>query len=79
MIDPATNKPIRVLSDGTFGELTLSADLLDKVSAFLRDNQVAHWVGHNIISVDGKPPMGIIYLRRGTDPEKVQALLDHAA
>ncbi len=32
-----------------------------------------------IISVDGKPFMGYIYLRRGTDSDKVPALLDRAS
>jgi len=79
MIDQTTNKPIRVLTDGTFSQLNLSADLLEKVSALLKANQIPHWVGHQVISVDGKPFEGIIYLRRGTDPDKVQALLDPAS
>ena len=79
MIDPATNKPIRVLTDGTFSELSFSANLVEEVSALLRANQIPHWVSHLVLSVDGNPPVGYIYLRRGTDPDKVQALLDQAS
>ena len=76
-----TAKPIRVSTDGTgkFSWIKLPADQLDRVRTVLDANRVGYWVEHGVISFDGGPYMAWIQLRRKTDPNYVQSLLDAAA
>jgi hypothetical protein len=80
MIDSSTHKPIRVSSDGRSGPyLMVSVGQLDQVRKVLRDNDIPHWVDHHAISVDGRPAVAVVNLSKGSDPCRVQALLDAAA
>jgi hypothetical protein len=80
MTDTATQRPIRVSTDGTSRSyIMVSVELLDKVQKLLVDNDVSHWVDHLAISVDGRPAMTVIHLGRRVDARQVQDLLDAAA
>jgi hypothetical protein len=79
MIDSETRQPIRVSADGTAGPyIMVSAVQLDRVRKLLEDHQIVYWVDHMVVSVDGRPAVAVINLRRGSDPRQVQALLDAA-
>jgi hypothetical protein len=77
MIDPTTQQPIRVSTEApTARYIRVSVEFLEKVRKLLEDNDVPHWVDHYAISVDGRPAMIVIHLRRKADPSQVQELLD---
>jgi hypothetical protein len=79
MIDSSTRKPIRVLMDEATGPyIWVSVKHLQQVSELLSRNGVSFWVDHHAVSVDGQPAVTVINVRRGTDPQQVQALLDAA-
>jgi hypothetical protein len=79
MTDTATHKVLRVSTDDLAAPyIKASREQLDKVHKLLEDNGIGHWVDHHVISVDGGPFMGVIYLRRRSDPQQVQAILDAA-
>jgi len=80
MIDTMTNKPIRVETPkDVHPTIDLPRDQVEAVSKLLEANGIRFWVGHLTISFDGKPSVSTIHLRRGTNPEQVQALLDSVA
>ncbi len=80
MTDTTTRRPIRVSTDGTSGPyIMLSVEVLEKVRRLLVENDIAHWVDHLAISVDGRPAVTVINLGRRTDSRRVQDLLDAAA
>lgn len=80
MTDTATQRPIRVSTeDPARPYIRVSVELLEKVRRLLVENGIRHWVDHHAISVDGRPAVTVIYLRRGTDSRQVQDLLDAAA
>ena len=77
MIDPGTEKPVRVLMDdetGPYIKLTLKA--VDQVQQILNDHGVSFWVGHHWFSIDYKPADGYVWIHKKTDPVYVQTLLD---
>ena len=77
MTDVHTHKPIRVSSDGIAGPYIVApVDLLDQLCALLDANEIHYWVDHNAISVDGRPAVVVVNLRRGVDARHIQALLD---
>jgi hypothetical protein len=80
MIDAETNKPVRVLLDAA-GEpyIRLSPTALERVRPLLSENNISYWVDHWAISIDDKPFEMMVYIRRGTDPGAVQAVLDRVA
>lgn len=80
MTDTATGRPIRVSTDGTSGPyIMVSVQLLEKVRRLLVEHDVPHWVDHQAISVDGRPPVTVINLGRKVDYRRAQDLLDAAA
>jgi hypothetical protein len=80
MIDTGTNKPLRVSDYGEVGaSIKVSVKHLKRLSDHLSQHGIAYWVDHHAVSVDGQPMVTEIYLRRGTDPQQVQAILDGAA
>jgi hypothetical protein len=78
MIDVTTNKPLRVKTSTSRSYVSAPASQLDEVSRLLADAQVPHWVAEDVISLNGGPETGFIYLGRAADPAAVQALLDNA-
>ena len=79
MIDSSTSKPIRVSADGTSGPYVMvPVDQLEQVRKLLQANGIPYWVDHNAISVDGRPAVAVVNLGKGTDPLRVQVLLDAA-
>jgi hypothetical protein len=77
MVDPDTNKPVRVSTDERAGSsIMVSVDTLSRVQQLLEDNDVPHWVDHIVVSVDGRPGIGVIHLANKSDPRHVQELLD---
>jgi hypothetical protein len=77
MINMITRQPLRVSTDGEAGPyIMVPAAQLDKVEALLEANQVPFWVDEEVLSLDGKPEVGVINLGRGSNPARVQSLLD---
>jgi hypothetical protein len=79
MIDQQTHRPIRVSTDTVAGSsIEVSVEHLPEVQKILDAAGVRYWLDHLAISVDRGPRLTWIHLRRGSDPERVQALLDAA-
>ncbi len=80
MDDSQTHKQVRVTDDALAGPyIRVSEGQLSRVRSLLEANGVAHWVDHHVVSVDGKPAMGVVNLRKGSDVSRIQTLLDSAA
>jgi hypothetical protein len=77
MLDTTTDKPLNVSTDGDAGPyIMVPVVQLETVKVLLNANQVPHWVDEEAISLDGKPEVAVINLGHGSDPTKVQNLLD---
>ena len=77
MMDVMTNKPVTVfVGEKGVSTIRLPVSQLEQVKQLLSSHDVYHWVSENYFSWDGGPQTTIIYLRLGTDPAKVQAILD---
>ncbi len=77
MIDTTTDKPLSVSTDGGAGPyIMVPVAQLETVTALLDANQVSYWVDEEAISLDGKPEVTVINLKHGTDPARVQTVLD---
>jgi hypothetical protein len=77
MIDTTTNKPLRVWPDEKVGPyIEVVASQLEEVKRLLEKNGIRYSVEEDIISLNGGPYIATINLRRGTDPNAVQAILD---
>ncbi len=80
MIDSATHKPIEVRFTAEAGPyIRVSVEQLEPLREVLLKHDIRHWVDLFPVSVDGRPAMTKIYIRKGTDPGHVQRLLDAAA
>ena len=80
MLDTDLGEPVRVLNDEATGPyIEVSVNQLELVRRLLTDHGVRFWVTHQAISVQGGPFTTTIYIRKGTDPARIQALLDQAA
>jgi hypothetical protein len=78
MIDTLTNKPLYVSTDGNAGPyIMLPESQLEKVKNHLDVNNISYWVDEEAISLDGKPEVAVINLGHGSDPEKIQNILDN--
>jgi hypothetical protein len=79
MIDVATRKPLRVLTEGTAGPyIRVSVDQLDELRRLLDAGGIRYWVEENVISINGGPEIGVVNLGRGADARAIQAVLDSA-
>ncbi|MEX2138078.1 MAG: hypothetical protein WD894_02370 [Pirellulales bacterium] len=77
MIDTTTDKPLYVSTDGGAGPyIMVPVVQLEGVTALLDSNKIPYWADEEVISLDGKPEVAVINLEHGSDPEKVQDLLD---
>lgn len=77
MIDTTTDKPLHVSTDGDAGPyIMVPVAQLETVKALLNANKVRHWVDEEAISLDGKPEVAVINLGHGSEPRRVQNLLD---
>ena len=80
MVDVATKKRILVSTEGdpAFPYISLPLDQLSAVEEILRAHHVVYWVDRNAISINGRPFITEVNFGRGTDPVKIQELLDAA-
>lgn len=77
MTEAATQKPLRVSTDGTAGPyLMVPVSQLAEVRRLLDSRRIGYWVEENAISLDGTPEIAVINLGRGGDASAVQSLLD---
>lgn len=77
MIDATTANPLNVSTDGDAGPyIMVPVAQLETVKALLNANKVPHWVDEEAISLDGKPEVAVINLGNGSNPRRVQNLLD---
>lgn len=80
MIDAATKEPIRVDDvDKDYLSISVSVQHLDQVVELLKRNTVRFWVAHDRVSVNHGPFMARVNLRRGSDAQQVQSILDSTA
>ena len=80
MIDSTTKQPIQVRTEDPLRPYLVVPDSqLDQVSALLTSNGVRFRVDHLRIAFNGKPPVAYIWISRGTDPDRVQTVLDTAS
>jgi len=80
MIDSATHNHIKVSFDAATGPyIWVSVEQLDRLRKVLLEHDIRHWVDNYPVSVDGRPAMTKVYVRKGVDPDHVQRLLDAAA
>ena len=80
MIDVVTKKPLRVLTVGPDAPpyIHLAFEQLDELRRVLDAHGVRYRPRENIISFDGGPEMIAVYLSRGEDAQRIQAILDGA-
>jgi hypothetical protein len=77
MTDAATQKPLRVSTDGTAGPYVMvPVSQLDEVRRRLDCQGIGYWVEENAVSLDGAPEIVVINLGRGGNADIVQAVLD---
>lgn len=77
MIDTITRKPVTVHSEGESGPyIMVVMDQLETVRKLLDQNRIRYWVDEDAISLDGKPEITFINLGKGSDPGRVQQILD---
>jgi hypothetical protein len=77
MIDTTTDKPLKVSTEcDAMPYIMVPVAQLERVKALLAANKVTFWVDEEAISLDGKPEVTVINLGHGSDPVKVQRLLD---
>ena len=79
MIDSQTRERVVVSGDAdTTLSITVPVDQMDRVTTLLRDAGLEYWVKEYTLSLNGRPPVSFVNVRRGTDPIHVQQLLDAA-
>jgi hypothetical protein len=80
MVDVTNQERIVVSTNGdpAFPYIMLPLDQVAAVETMLRENGIDYWVASQAISINNRPFTSIINLGRGTDPVRVQALLDAA-
>jgi hypothetical protein len=49
---------------------------MEAVSKLVTEKDIPHWSRHLLLSFDGQPPVGVIYLRHKADPRRAQEFLD---
>jgi hypothetical protein len=77
MIDSTTNKPLRVGPTETVRPyIAVAADQLEEVKRLLDSHGVRYWVEEELISMNDGPYIATIKLRRRTDANAIQAILD---
>jgi len=77
MTDAATQKALRVSTDGTAGPyIMLPFSQLDEVRRLLNGRGIRYWVEENAISINGGPEIVVINFGREGDAAAVQAVLD---
>lgn len=77
MIDTTSRQPLYVSTDGDAAPyIMVPVVQLDKVTALLAASNISYWVDEEAISLDGKPEVAVINLRHGSNPARVQSLLD---
>ncbi len=77
MIDKSTDRPLCVSKEGDAGPYILvPVAQLESVRAILNANHIPYWVDDEAISLDGKPEVAVINLGHGSDPGRVQDLLN---
>lgn len=77
MIDTTTDKPLKVSTEcDAMPYIMVPVAQLEKVRTLLAANECSFWIDEEAISLDGKPEVIVINLGHGSDPEKVQHLLD---
>lgn len=77
MIDTATKKTLRVLTDGmAWPYIEVSVSQLDEVQRLLDSRGIRYWVDEIAISMNDSPAETYINFDRGADAAIVQAILD---
>ncbi len=68
---------IVVSTEGDAGPYIIApVSQISAIQDLLRTNEIPYWIDDDVISLDGRPAVGIFNLGRSSDPLKVQALLD---
>lgn len=79
MINSSTKRPLYVSTDGDAGPyIMVPVQQLEELRRLLDKSNVAYWVDEGAISLNGKPEITVVNLRRNADADAVQRLLDNA-
>lgn len=79
MKDEFTRRDIVVSTDGDAGPYIIApVSQISAIQKLLDSNDIPHWVDDDVMSLDGKPAVGVFNLGRSSDPRRVQAVLDAA-
>jgi hypothetical protein len=77
MIDTSTDKPLCVSIDGSaWPYIMVPFVQLDKVKTLFDANKLSYWVDEEVLSLDEGPEIAFINFRHGSDPVRIQNLLD---
>jgi hypothetical protein len=80
MIDAITKEPMKVLSDPEAGAwLRVPATQIDAVVSLFQSRGLRCWRSEQVMSVNGRPATGYVYLSRNEKASAAQAVLDTVA
>jgi hypothetical protein len=79
MNDARTHESIQVLTHSEVPYIRVQVDQLLRLREILDRHKIRYWVEDVAISVDRKPAIVAVNLRRSEDPKLVQAILDESA
>jgi hypothetical protein len=79
MIDQETQERLQVNTDGDAGPyLMVPLEQVPAIRAVLQQHGIAHSLDQDAVQFDDKPIIALINFGRGTDPVRIQQLLDAA-
>jgi hypothetical protein len=77
MIDCSTKAPLQVLDGGDGGPyIMVPVEQVDDLRSLLEMHHIQFQVDEEAISIDAEPEITVVNLFAGTDPRRVQAILD---
>lgn len=77
MIDANTNKPMKILPNGTHGGiLQIAAGQVDGVLKLFQECGLRCWRSPEEMTINGGPPWGTVMLSQNVHPDVAQAVLD---
>jgi hypothetical protein len=79
MIDTVTKQPLKIVDDSRAGPYVhVPATQIDTVLRLLQSSGLKCWQS-GVMSVDGRPAMGFVYLGRNGNARAAQSVLDSVA
>lgn len=79
MIDAITKQPMKIMTSGQGGWLRVPAEQVDAVVKLFENHGLRCWRGEEVLSIDGGPARGSVFISRNEKPEIAQTILDQAS